>query len=62
MMRMLSDIVLIECYLDSLELELDDDFIELLLTEMKERNIEIPSMDTYDSPYNDNTALFHSTT
>jgi hypothetical protein len=59
---MLSDIVLIECYLDSLELELDDDFIELLLTEMKERNIEIPSMDTYVSPYNDNTALFHSTT
>jgi hypothetical protein len=44
MMRMLSDIVLIECYLDSLELDLDNDFIELLMTEMKDRNIEIPSL------------------
>jgi hypothetical protein len=43
-MRLLSDIVLIECYLDSLVLELDYDFIELLITEMKERNINIPSM------------------
>lgn len=44
MMRTLSDIVLIECYLDSLELDLDNDFIELLMTEMKDRNIEIPSL------------------
>ncbi|SFL35693.1 Sporulation inhibitor A [Paenibacillus sp. 1_12] len=43
-MRTLSDIVLIECYLDSLELDLDDDFIELLMTEMKDRNIQIPSL------------------
>lgn len=61
-MRMFSDIVLIECYLDSLELELDCDFIEMLVAEMIARNIDIPSKDTHASPYCDSTTLFHLTT
>jgi hypothetical protein len=62
MLRILSDIVLIECYLDSLELELDHDFIEMLCNEMKGRNLEIPSVDNQPSTYSDSdgTASFHS--
>ncbi|WP_243767641.1 sporulation histidine kinase inhibitor Sda [Paenibacillus agricola] len=55
---MLSDLVLIECFWDSLELELDEDFIELLISEMKERNIEIPSLDNHLFPYCENPTLF----
>jgi hypothetical protein len=42
-MRSLNDETLVVCYLDSLKLQLDEDFIDLLTAEMNNRNLQIPS-------------------
>jgi transcriptional regulator CtsR len=42
-MRLLNNELLIESYLRALELQLDKDFIELLRTEIQERNLVVPS-------------------
>jgi hypothetical protein len=48
-MRTISDEILVVCYLESLELQLDQDFIELLLAEMELRRIQVPSPPTKSS-------------
>lgn len=45
-MRSMNDETLVICYLESLELQLDEDFIELLTAELNSRNIQIPSQTT----------------
>ncbi|RAV00596.1 sporulation histidine kinase inhibitor Sda [Paenibacillus sp. YN15] len=42
-MRLLSNELLIESYLRALELQLDQEFIELLRAEIQERNLAVPS-------------------
>lgn len=43
-MRLLSNELLIESYLRALELQLEKEFIDLLQTEIMERNLTVPSL------------------
>lgn len=43
MMRILSNETLIDSYLRAVDLKLEEDFIHLLLTEIKRRKLKVPS-------------------
>lgn len=44
MMRILSNETLIDSYLRAVDLKLEEDFIDLLLTEIKRRKLKVPSV------------------
>lgn len=50
-MNLIKDDKLIESYLLALDLNLEDDFLQLLIAEILRRNIRIGSELPYQSPY-----------
>lgn len=51
-MNLIKDDKLIESYLLAIDLELEADFLQLLITEIHRRNIRVGNESPYHLPYN----------
>lgn len=51
-MKVINDETLIDSYFKALDLQLESDFVELLLAEIKRRNLKLDTYRREDVPFN----------